>query len=263
MSSRTKSILTQSGADLLDALAVKHGAVVTFDQIFDELKVTKNRQAVRDTVSKMAKEGWLVRLKKGVYCLSSLAERGSVSLSQIVIAQYLDSAAYISGEAALQYHGLFDQLLAVVRSVTLGRHKTMEVAGTRYEFMRTQVKYFVGYTEEWQGEHRVRVATVEKALIDLLHFNFSVYAADMVLEKLRDSGDAFDWQRLADLLDGESLTTQRIMGFLMERAGRDAAALARRAKGKSWRSRMTAESQHYDAKWHLYYSDHFYNPDAL
>lgn len=247
---------------MIDALAVKHGSVVTFEQVFAQLKENKSRQDARDMVSKMTKEGWLVRLKKGVYCIASLADRGSVSLSQCVIAQQLDSTAYVSCEAALQYHGFFDQLLAVVRSVTLGRHKTFEVAGTRYEFMRTQEKYFGGYTDEWQGEHRVRIAMAEKALIDMLHFNFSVYVADMVLEKLRDYGEALDRGRMDDLLARESLTTLRIMGFLMERAGMDASTMAHRASEKAWRSRMIVESRHYDAKWRLYYPDHFSSHSA-
>lgn len=257
MSSRTKSVLTQSEADLLGALAEKYGAVVTFEQIFCVLKKKKSRQEVRDIASKMKRNGWLFRLKKGVYALSGLEERGNTALSQLIIAQALDARGYVSCEAALQYHDMFDQFLRTIRVATRGRHKFADIGGIRYEYMTTVEKYFYGFEERWDGERLVRVATIEKALLDMLHFSFSVYTVDVVLEKLREYRNNIDQNRLEEFLIRQTIKVQRVMGFLLDQSGFDTTTLRARLSHTLWRSRMMRNSKKYIKKWRLYVDDRF------
>lgn len=55
-----------------------------FDMVFNELKGEMSRQKAKNFVSKIVKKGWLVRIKKGVFIISDIANRGSVGINQLL-----------------------------------------------------------------------------------------------------------------------------------------------------------------------------------
>lgn len=252
-------ILSKKGAYLLDTLIARHGLIVTFDQIFDVLQKDHTRQQAYNTVLDMTSAGWLVRLKKSLYYISSLESRGYAGVSQFVVAQFLDQSSYISFEAALQYHGMFDQLLGTVRSATTGKNKKFVFQNTTYTFIHTQQKHFFGFTEEYQENQKIRVAEAEKALIDLLHFRRHINDIDIVLEKLREHQSELDMEKLMLFAQKDTLTVARIVGFLLDVCGVNTEILHAVVRDKKGFSSMTSqrEKSHYSARWKLYYHDHF------
>ncbi len=251
------TLLSHKEALLLENLIAKHGLVVSVAQIFDELKKEKTKQEIYNLTSKMAKVGWLVRIRQGVYCIASLESRGTAGLSIFSIAQLIEKDSYISFEAALHYHSMFDQSLRAVRSVSLKKTKTVTVQDIEYEFIQTDEKLFYGFQEEWEGNQRIKVATAEKAILDILNYKRTEYMADIVLEKLRDYRDMIDWKNLFVLAKKQNLSVQRTLGFLLDKINIDTTELHDNLKTTKGYNRLTQDDRNFNAKWRLYYSNHF------
>src|SRR4051812_20499939 len=99
------SILTQQDSKLLEDAMIRYGDVASFEQLAALSGLA--RAYARKRISHLVRQGWLVRLKKGVYSFADLSSRGSVRLSQYTLAQLLVADSYVSFEAALQYHGCY------------------------------------------------------------------------------------------------------------------------------------------------------------
>lgn len=247
-----RTILSEKEAELIDGIIAKYGVVVDFDQIYAELSSSMSRQAAANLVSKLSRNGWLVRLKKGTYYIAGSESRGFAALPVYKIAQIFVEESYVSFEAALQFHGLFDQHLRSVLSVALKVYDTREFQGVRYGYVKTKGSLFYGFGDERVEGFVVRIASVEKALLDLLNYRRAAYAVDLVLEKLQTSADEIDLGRLHEYCAGQSLTVQRIAGLLLDKAGLDSGPVYGMVLGKSSASLMLKDSGTFNAKWRLY-----------
>lgn len=250
-----KTILSENESNIIESLIARYGSVVTFEQIFSELENKIDRPAIRKLVFKLTKNGWLVRVKKGVYTVASIESRGFIALPIYKIAQILDETSYVSFEAALQYHGIFDQLLATVISVSARSHKPATLQNITYKFINAKNDLYYGWEEKRVENFLVRIATPEKAILDMLSFKRHVYTIDLVLEKLREHGHDFDYNRFYEYLQKQSLTVKRITGFLFDLAGIDSSRLYELIRHKTTSSFMTVKSKKFNAKWRLYYED--------
>jgi predicted transcriptional regulator of viral defense system len=166
--------------------------------------------------------------------------------------------AYISFESALQHHGLFDQLLTNINAISLKQYKTTTIDSITYKFIKTQQQFFYGWnTYEIDGQS-VKIARLEKALIDLIQFHRSRYSTDLVLEKLLAFQNDIEHQRLVEFALKSNLTTRRIVGFLMDFSGMDSNELhASVANRQSVSSISKTENNRYNHKWKLYYDQYF------
>ena len=103
----------------------------------------------------------------------------------------------------------------------------------------------------------MKIATAEKAILDILNFQRTAYSIDLVLEKLREYQSSIDIAELNEFSRKQSSAVQRILGFLFDKTGIDSSYLYDLTKGESSSSRMTRDSQLFNAKWRLYYHKHF------
>jgi predicted transcriptional regulator of viral defense system len=254
----TKStILSQKESELLENLIAKNGLFITFEQVVEKLSPLMSRQAIRNLVSKLVKNGWLVRIKKGTYYITTLESRGTFNVSNFIIAQIICSDSYISRESALQHYGMFDQHLKTIASVSLKRMSKKKIQGTTFEFIATSKDNFFGWDEVEIDSRAVKIAAVEKAILDILNFKRTVNSVDLVLEKLKDYQDSIDITKLNKFSKKQSVAARRILGFLFDKADIDSNYLYGLIKKESSSSRMTKDSKLFNAKWRLYYHNHF------
>ncbi len=158
---------------------------------------TTSLEAVRKRVAAMSQAGWLIRLKKGLYLVvTDISTLGFMDISELVIAQSLNSDSYISFESDLQYHGMFDQMLSRIDAVTTRTTKTYQVQKTTYSFSCVKEEFYFGFTEVLINNQKVNVAEKEKAILDMLYFRSSDYVVNLVVEKLTDYHDQFDFEKL-------------------------------------------------------------------
>lgn len=254
---KNTTILSEKESVLLENLIVKYGLIVRFEHIYKELKGDFDRQKVKKTVGKLVKNGWLVRIQKGAYAIANLESRGFVDADVSVIAQTMLQESYVSFEEALRYHGIFDQYLRVVSSVCTKKHAEKEIQGILYTFARTSKKNYYGFERVRVEGGMVQMATLEKAILDMVHFRRSLHSLDLVLEKFREYGDSFDFMRLQRYADRQSITVRKILGFLLDAAKIDSKFLAESIRKTEGASRMTNDSECFSSKWNLYYHKHF------
>ena len=252
-----RAILTEKEGNILDNIIVKFGMVVAFQQILDELKGELNREYVRKMVSKLVENGWLVRLKNGVYGVSDLFNRGNVTFNQYVIANTINANSYVSFGLALQYYGMYDQLLTTVTSVSFVRSRDQTVSGFKYSYITTQKKFFFGFENVNLGNTNARIASVEKALIDMIQYSRTALSVDMVIEKLKDHKDQINFVRLEEYLKKSPLSVVKVFGFIFDLLKIDSENLYEFTKKNRSVVLIDKESEEYNSRWNVYYNKIF------
>ncbi len=252
-----KTILATKDAELLEKLIVKYGKVVTSKQIEAEAKSTWDYQQVHNRIQQLVKNGWLIRVKRGLYVLSELSSRGFLSVSPYVIANLLVEESYVSFEAALAYHSMFDQFTDQYISVSLKQYKPVNLEPIQYRFIKTQEKLYTGWESLTIENQPAKIALAEKALVDMIHFRKSKYAVDLVVEKLQDYEDDLDKARICDFASLASLKATKVFGLIFDFLGWNSDQLYQNVEGKRSTHFMNTEDKTFNAKWRLYYDEHF------
>lgn len=118
------------------------------------------RDSLRVRVSRLAKEGILERLKRGVYQLSLKPE------SLIKVANQLYYPSYVSFEYALGEYGILDQKPFTITFATPKRTKKMTLRETEIEFRQLKPELFFGFKKR----RGVFWGELEKVLLDQIYF---------------------------------------------------------------------------------------------
>lgn len=252
-----QTILTINQSELLDKLIVKYGQIVTSAQIYTEAAAIWNLQQAKNTITKLVDHGWLIRIKRGLYLISDFANRGFLSLSPYVVANLLVDHSYVSFESALSHYGMFDQLTNKVISVSMKRHAPVNLDSMEFSFVKTQDQYYFGWQEASMDGHTARIASAEKALIDIVHFHKSKYAIDLVIEKLLNYQDDLEQERLMAYVRRMSMATLKVFGVIFDLVGIDSAALYETPGIKQGTHWMLPGDTKFNAKWRLYYDPFF------
>jgi predicted transcriptional regulator of viral defense system len=252
-----QTILTVKQSELLENLIVKHGQTVTSDQILRQAEGMWDYKQAKNLVTKLVKNGWLIRIKRGLYTISDLSSRGFLTLSPYVVANLLVSNSYVSFESALQQYGMFDQLTGKTISVSLKMYKTVKLSSTEYSFVKTKPEYYFGWQEVNIDNRNVRIATPEKALIDMVNFHKSQYSIDLVIEKLLEHKSDLDMVRLNNYLSKITVTTVKIFGLIFDLIGINSDILLELVKTNHGTHWMLPGDTKFNAKWRLYYRSDF------
>jgi len=251
-----QTILTVNQTNLLENLIEKYGLFVTSDQIYQQAESTWDYRQAKNLVTRLVNNGWLIRVKRGLYVISDLSSRSFLSLSPLVVANLLLPESYVSFEAALHQYGMFDQLTRRTVSLSLKWRKPVNLAEFEYQFIKTKPQLYFGWQELQVEGRTVRLASPEKALVDMVNFHKSQYSIDLVIEKLREHSQELNFDRLIDDLSKFSVTTIKIFGFIFDLLGFDSSQLFQMIKpvGTNW---MFPGDTKFNAKWRLYYREYF------
>lgn len=122
----------------------------------------------KDKVSRMEKNGELLRIKKGLFVVSPEINR--MTVSKELIANHLYGPSYISLESALSFYKLIPERVHAVRSVTSKRSKSYTTPLGIFDYISTPKEYFqVGIRQEIVNERfAFLIASPEKAICDLI-----------------------------------------------------------------------------------------------
>jgi len=122
----------------------------------------------RDKVSAMVTEGALIRLKRGLYCVSP--QITGQRLSNELIANHLYGPSYVSLETALAFYNLIPERVVTTQSVMTRRAKIFETPLGRFIYKTVPEDYYpLGVRQETSNPRAAfLIATPEKALCDLI-----------------------------------------------------------------------------------------------
>lgn len=248
------TILSKKDAVLLEETVAGFGRIVTFSQLHKVFKKEYDLPETRNRISLLAKTGWLVRIRQGLYVIvTDLSALGTGDVPLHAVSQTLNADSYISFENALQFHGMYDQMLSSMGAVTFKRARHYTVLNTQFNFYHIKKDLYFGLRSEEVGGYQVHIADREKALLDILYFRSDVFHAGLVWEKLSRYKETIDFSRLIKYALNFNLDVIRQSGFFLDKIGVDTALLYRKIKGKTGYSRMTRDAAEFNAKWRLYF----------
>lgn len=251
------TILSKTDLELLEKILANYGSIVDFDSIRGFLKKDHSDAEIRNKVSLLSKRGWLVRIKRGIYAVASLESHNFTGISPIAISNALISDSYVSMEYALNYHGLFDQLLSKLTAVNINKSVKYNFQKIEYQFIKTKPELFFGFNETIIDGRKVKIAEKEKAFIDFLNFRIDTYTVDLILEKLEGDKTNLNFQKMIDYSKTYPLSTKRKLGFLLDLIDVDSSNLHKQIANNRSSNKLTKNSNIFNAKWRLYYEDRF------
>ncbi len=252
-----QTILSVKQSELLENLIGKFGLIVTSRQIIETSKGSWDYKQTKNIITKLTKDGWLIRIKRGLYTISELTNRGFLSLSPYLTANLLVKDSYVSFESALQYHSMFDQLMNKTVSVSLKMYKATKLNNMEYSFVKTKKNLYFGFDEVQMDNKTARIATAEKALIDMVNFHKSKLTIDVVIEKIINHKRDLDFNRFNEYLSKFSGATIKTFGLIFDFLGLDSVRLHELIKNKRGTHWMLAGDKKFNAKWRLYYDGYF------
>jgi predicted transcriptional regulator of viral defense system len=122
----------------------------------------------KDKVTRMEREGEIIRLKKGLFVVAQKVHLQT--LSRELIANHLYGPSYVSCETALSFYGLIPERVYMTKSMTMKRSKSYSTSLGNFEYLSVNEDYFaIGIRQEIvENKFAFMIATPEKALCDLI-----------------------------------------------------------------------------------------------
>lgn len=131
-----------------------------------------SRPEAAKLLSRWAAQGWVQRVKRGLYVPVPLeSERAdSAPEDSWVIAEAAFSPCYISGWSAAGHWGLTEQVFHTVQVSTTQRPHDREpiIGGLSFKLRTVNKKAFFGLKTIWRGRCRVKVSDPSRTIIDLM-----------------------------------------------------------------------------------------------
>ncbi|MCM8794560.1 MAG: type IV toxin-antitoxin system AbiEi family antitoxin domain-containing protein [Candidatus Omnitrophica bacterium] len=232
-------IHTAVGTELVRKLAEAGDRFFTIERARELApSVSLSEGYLRQALHHLARSGWVVRLRKGLYALSSAVPGVSV-LHEFEIAMALVSPAAVSHWSALHHHGLTEQLprrvfVLTTTEATVPRprgkragmaDKGYPVGETVYRFVQVKPERFFGVEEIWVGEARVKVTDPERTLLDGLLM--PRYCGDFaeVLHAFQVRAEKLDMDRIIGYTLRMDAAAAKRLGWILEQQGVDTARL--------------------------------------
>jgi predicted transcriptional regulator of viral defense system len=188
---------------------------------------------------RLQRGGFIHRIKHGTYALAT-GLPGFPEAHPFALGMALVQPSAVSGWAALNHHGLTEQIPRVVTLTTPKRvvtpamrgavrtaPSTWEVAGQTFEIVTVVPGHFFGDEEIWLGDSRVRMFDRERALLDCFALPRRFGGIAEGLGILEEHLHELDLKRLVAHAEryGKAAVARRV-GYALERAGATAAVVA-------------------------------------
>jgi predicted transcriptional regulator of viral defense system len=192
---------------------------------------------VRQALHHLTRSGWLVRLRKGLYALSS-STPGVSPAHEFEVAMALVHPAAISHFSAMHYHELTDQISRrVFVMTTTGRsvprsHNARKgengcrVGETVYQFVQVKPERLFGTKEVWIGQARVTITDMERTLTDGLVMPQHCGGFAEVIHAFEEAHDRLNLDRLIEYALKLDAATAKRLGWVLETTGIERSRLA-------------------------------------
>jgi len=207
-------------ARLLTTLASQGQKVITIE---DAMRIYgKSYSATVQTLRRLDRAGWLVRLNAGKYAIVPLeaGEQAIPAASRLVIARELAGEApyYISHDSALEIHNMLTRPVTTVTVTTAHRLTSRTVLGVPYRFVTARPEALWGLAPVWvMPEEQVQVSDLERTILDGLARPDLCAGVSEVATGLWMRKDDLDWDKLSSY--AHRLSNQaaaKRLGYLLE-----------------------------------------------
>jgi len=153
---------------------------ITLSQLIDSSEfdyqilkeVLKGYKAIRRKINHLLKKRYIIRIKKGLYILNPDYSR--LPYSREILANLIYGPSYISLQYALSFYQLTPERVETITSVTFKKDKSFNTPIGRFTYRKNNIKHYpLGVLRtRIEGNRYVLMASIEKALIDLIDLEF-------------------------------------------------------------------------------------------
>lgn len=174
---------------------------------------------VRLQLSRWAKDGRLIQLRRGLYALAPVWRK--VDPHPFLVANRLQRGSYVSAQSALAFHGMIPEYVPVVTSVGPGRPETVRNPLGTFQFNHLARHFLFGYSQmEIAPKQLAFVASPEKALLDLIHLTAGADSKEYLRQLRLQNPEALNRAILTELAMRSSkpklIRAMRLVGSLLE-----------------------------------------------
>lgn len=149
-----------------DLVKATQGFAAFGDEVFSGPK--EGHGSKRLQLSRWAKQGKIIRLKRGLYTLPEEFRKAPLSLRWL--ANTLYSPSYLSLEYMLSWYDMIPERVATLTSVSTRKTASFTNPLARFSYRTLKKKHFFGFEETRdEFEQPILVATPEKALLDYIY----------------------------------------------------------------------------------------------
>lgn len=145
-----------------------------------------NEQVLRNQLTKWQSRDLVIKLKKGLYVLGDSDRK--INPSRLFLANHLYQPSYVSTEYALGFYDIIPERVSAITSVSPKKTATFENTLGRFVYQHIKPAGFRCYVLlQDENSFHVFIAEPEKALVDFLYLNSSLFKADFhgVFDSLR------------------------------------------------------------------------------
>ena len=215
--------LGAEGARLLTGLAGQGKMVFSIE---DALGLSgKSYANTVQTLRRLTKAGWLVKLNAGKYAIVPLqaGDEAVPAASRLVIARELVGAApyYVSHDSALEVHNMLTRPVTTVTVTTTRRLLNRTVLRVPYRFVAAKPENLWGYGPEWvTADEQVQVSDLERTILDGLARPDLCAGVSEVATGLWVRKEDINWEKLVSYTHrlGKQAVAKRL-GYLLELFG--------------------------------------------
>lgn len=215
----------------LAAVVSQAGPLITVPVTSEVLHLPRHLAA--KTLSRWEQQGWLRRVRRGVYApvpLDTLAREQVIADPWILVPRLFDPA-YVAGWSAAEHWELTEQIFRSVCVVTgrTVRPREQTIQGVPFLFRHLAPEKMFGTRAVWRDDTKVQVSDLHRTIVDMLDepsIGGGIRHVDDCLGVYLEHPDA-DLEQVIGYADqlGNGAVFKRL-GFLLARRGIDAQWLA-------------------------------------
>lgn len=219
------------GRQQLAHLVAATGDVIQVDDAVRVLHL--DRAVAAKTLARWTNQGWLRRVRRGVYVPVSLDSLSSQHVidDPWVLVPGLFAPAYVGGRTAAGYWDLTEQLfndIAVITAQSV-RAKSQRRHGVTFTLKHVQDRKIFGCKPVWRGRTKVMVSDLQRTVVDMLDDPAMGGGIQQVADCLREYFKRKDRNDRLLIEYGERLGNGAVfkrLAFLSEQLGESALAQA-------------------------------------
>lgn len=191
--------LGSTGARLMATFSQRDPALFSLHEARDVIGLST--QATSNLLTKLIRQGWIVRVRRGVYeAAPQWATQGSFASDRFAsLALSLEPPYYVGYRSALELYGwLQHPVVGRLYIAVPKQRRPLSTPRDRIIWVATKPDRFEwGVRREWIGQSRVAVSDRERTFLDCLHLPRHAGGITEIADALLRAWPTLDAQRLA------------------------------------------------------------------
>jgi len=159
-----------------DAFVKEYGNLSIIDSGLILSQSGHNAQVLRNQLSRWSSKGYIVPLRKGLYFLE---KTNTSDVNEYYLANKLYEPSYLSLESALSFYSMIPERVYTFTSISTKKTQSFKNKFGVFIYRHIKPECFRGFKIIDFFGKKVFIAEAEKALVDFLYFNLSVFKKDV------------------------------------------------------------------------------------